>query len=160
MLNVKIFATSAVLALSVAGFQVSTVSAANTPTTRDCSLFVAGFDPDFVQISGVTVTPHGTLTVVPSQNHVQLEASESSDPGDSAGHVTLTATVSAPHTLTQTSSGAATGRVFLSLPLVGSGTGKVYTITWSATFDNGQHTCPSPQTPENTSPNPFLVSVS
>ncbi len=160
MSRLRVLAVSAVLALGVAGVRVSVVSAANSPTFRDCSLFVSGFDPDFVQLSGVTVTSQNTLTVRPSQNHVPLEASESSDPGDNLGHVTLTATISAPHTPTQTVFGAATGRVFLAVPLIGSGGGKSYTIAWSATFDNGQHLCPSPNTPENTGPNPFVVTVS
>jgi len=160
MSRITMLAASGVLALGFVAIRVSPVSAANSPTFRDCSLFTPGVDPDFVQLSGVTVTPQNTLTVGPSQNHVQLEASESSDPGDSAGHVTLTATVSSAHSAAQTVSGAATGRVFLSLPLAGSGIGKSYTITWSATFDNGQHLCPSPQTPENTGPNPFVVAVS
>ena len=136
--------------------------AANSPTSRDCSAFVPGFDPDFVQLSGVTVAADGSLTVSPSQNQVQLEASESSDPGDSAGHVTLTATVIAPPGIpTQTVSGEGTGRVVLVLPLIGSGVGQTYTISWSATFDNGNHACPSTVTPENTpaDPHPFVVTV-
>jgi len=136
--------------------------AANTPTVRDCSAFIPGVDPDFVQLSGVTVRADGSLAVLPSQNQVQLLASESSDPGDSAGHVTLTATVIAPPGIpTQTVSGAGTGRVVLVLPLIGSGVGHTYTISWSATFDNGMHACPSSVTPENTpaDPHPFVVTV-
>jgi hypothetical protein len=72
---------------------VPTASAANGPAYRDCSLAL-GLDPDFVQLLGATVSPQGTLRVLPSQRLVQLEGSESSDPGDSAGHVSLTATVS------------------------------------------------------------------
>jgi hypothetical protein len=132
--------------------------ATNGPTFRDCSL-VSGLDPDFVQLSGVTVGPEGTLTVPRSQTHVQLEASESSDPGDSLGHVTLNATVTAPHVPTRTVSGAETGKVILSVPLLKTKVGRGYTISWSATFDNGMHLCPSAQTPENTEPNPFVVSV-
>jgi hypothetical protein len=135
--------------------------AANSPTFRDCSAFVPGFDPDFVQISGVYVSLDGKLTVLPSQGRVALDASESSDPGDSAGHVTLTATVTSPGQPAQTISGAGTGQVLLSLPLSGSGVGRVYTISWAATFDNGMHACPSSVTPENTptDPHPFVVTV-
>jgi hypothetical protein len=154
------FASAAALALGMTSLHVPAVSAANSPTFRDCSLFVSGFDEDFVEISGVTLTPQGTLTVQPSQNSVQLEASESSDPGDSAGHVTLAVTVNAPGVHSRTVTGAAVGRVFVAVPLAGSGTGRTYTISWAATFDNGNHLCPSPQTPENTTPSPFVVTVS
>ena len=99
------------------------------------------------------------MTVPPSQKQVQLEASESSDPGDSAGHVTLSSTVTAAHVPARTVSGAAVGRVVLSVPLIGSRPGRSYTINWAATFDNGMHQCPSAVTPENTSPNPFVVTV-
>ena len=126
----------------------------------DCSLFVEGFDPDFVQLSGVTVTPQGGLTVPPSQHSVTIEASESSDPGDSSGHVTLAVTVSAPQAPVQRLSGAAVGKVILTVPLTGSNPGRSYTIGWAATFDNGNHLCPSPQTPDNTAPSPCVVSVS
>jgi hypothetical protein len=56
-------------------------------------------------------------------------------------------------------SGAGTGKVFVSVPLEGSGTGKSYTIAWAATFDNGEHKCPSGLTPENEKPKPFVVTV-
>jgi hypothetical protein len=137
------------------------IRAANSPTLRDCSAFVPGFDPDFIQLSGVTVAADGTLTVFPSQNQVELEASESSDPEDSAGHVTLSVAVTASDVPTQTVSGAGTGAVVLQVPLVGSGVGRAYTISWSATFDNGMHACPSTVTPENTpsDPHPFVVTV-
>ena len=82
-----------------------------------------------------------------------------SDPGDSLGHVTLNAVITAPQVPTRTVSGAETGKVVLSLPLLKTKVGRRYTISWSATFDNGMHLCPSPQTPENTEPNPFVVSV-
>jgi hypothetical protein len=146
------------LAAGAASLGVSTANAANSPTFRDCSL-AGGLDPDFVQLFGATVTPRGTLTVLPSQNQVQLEASESSDPGDNLGHVTLTATVTSPTVAAHTVSGAAVGKVFLSVPLEGSGTGKSYTISWAATFDNGNHQCPSAFTPENETPRPFVVTV-
>jgi hypothetical protein len=134
-------------------------NADNAPAFRDCSAFVAGFDPDFVQLLGATVTRQGTLTVAPSQNQLQVEASESSDPGDDLGHVTLTVTVAGQHVPAQTTSGADVGKVVLTVPLTGSGTGKSYRIDWAATFDNGNHACPSPTTPDNTAPNPFLVKV-
>jgi hypothetical protein len=133
--------------------------AANSPTFRDCSLFVSGFDPDFVQVSGVTVTSGGTLTVPLSQGQVSIEASESSDPGDNVGHVTLDVSVTAPRVPTQSFSGAATGKVELSVPLRRRKRGRTYTISWAATFDNGNHLCPSESTPENTTPKPFVVTV-
>src|SRR5438270_7448277 len=139
---------------------VSSASAANSPTFRDCSLFVAGFDPDFVQLSGAMIGPQGALSVPRGQRQVQLEASESSDPGDSSGHVTLNATVAASRVPTQTVSGAETGKVVLAIPLLSSRrVGRTYTVSWSATFDNANHLCPSAQTPENTEPHPFLVTV-
>ena len=148
------------LAALAASLTIPAARAANSPTFRDCSAFVEGFDPDFVQLLGVTVTPQGTLTVRPSNNTVQLEASESSDPGDSAGQVTVTATVTAPRVPARTvSGGPQQGSVTVSVPPVGSGVGKTYTISWSATFDNGNHACPSPFTPDNTSSNPFVVTV-
>jgi hypothetical protein len=163
MNRTRVLAALAVLAVagavSTAG---SPARAANSPTFRDCSAFIPGFDPDFVQLSNVMVTSDGSLVVFPSQNQVQLVASESSDPGDSAGHVTLTATVIAPPGIpTQTVSGQGTGSVVLVLPLIGSGVGQTYTISWSATFDNGNHACPSSVTPENTpaDPHPFVITV-
>jgi hypothetical protein len=137
-----------------------TALAQNSPTFRDCSLFVQGFDPDFVQLFGVMLSPQEALTVSPAQTKLQLEGSESSDPGDSSNHVTLKAIVTAPHVATQTVSGASTGKVVLSVPLTRSRAGRTYTISWSATFDNGNHLCPSPLTPENTAPTPFVVKVS
>jgi hypothetical protein len=134
---------------------VPTASAANGPAYRDCSLAL-GLDPDFVQLLGATVSPQGTLTVLPSQRLVQLEGSESSDPGDSAAHATLTATVSSRQG-TRTVSGAGTGKVRVSVPLAPGG--KSYTISWAATFDNGNHQCPSAFTPENETPKPFVVTA-
>ena len=144
--------------LAIALGPIDSAGAANSPTFRDCSLF-SGFDPDFVQISGVTVTPEGTLTVPRSQKQVPIEASESSDPGDSLGHVTLTVSVTALHVPTQSVSGEATGKVELSAPLVRRKPGRSYTISWAATFDNGNQLCPSESTPENTTPKPFVVSI-
>jgi hypothetical protein len=153
LLGLALLAALAVAA-SVA---VTGASAANSATFRDCS-FAAGLDPDFVQLSGATADSQGHL-IAKSQQKVKLEASESSDPGDSSGHVTLTATVTAPGVTARTVSGKGTGKVFLRLPLVGSPMGRSNTISWSATFDNGQHHCPSAQTPKNPGPKPFVVKV-
>jgi len=78
--------------LVVLGGAIVSCGGDNTPGRqasefRDCSL-VAGVDPDFVELSGAIMTSDGGLTVLPSQNSLGLTASESSDPGDSAGHVT------------------------------------------------------------------------
>jgi hypothetical protein len=148
-------------ALALGGFALAAPAAIaqNSPTFRDCSLLVQGLDPDFVQLFGVALSPQGTLTVPSSQRQVQVEASESSDPGDSAGHVTLKATVTAPHIATERVSAAGTGKVVLSLPLSKSRVGRTYTVSWAATFDNGNHQCPSRLTPENPSPKPFVVTV-
>jgi hypothetical protein len=159
MRRLRVLLGLAPLTMGIGWVAAPAATAANGPTFRDCSLFVSGFDEDFVQLSGVTVSPQGTLTVQPSQKQVQLEASESSDPGDSSGHVTLAVTVTAPQVPTQTVSGAGTGLVVLAAPLTGSGTGRTYTISWAATFDNGNHLCPSASTPENTTPIPFVVKV-
>ena len=86
----------AALAAALASPAIPTAAAANSPTFRDCSLFVAGFDPDFVEISGVMVGSKGALTVPRGQTQVGMLASESSDPGDMEGHVTLTVTVADP----------------------------------------------------------------
>jgi hypothetical protein len=148
-------------ALAVGGSLLAApaATAQNSPTFRDCSIVAQGIDPDFVQLFGVALSSKGTLTVPSSQKQLQVEASESSDPGDSAGHVTLKATIIAPHVATQSISGAGTGKVVVSVPLVRPRAGRSYTISWSATFDNGNHQCPSPLTPENTSPRPFVVTV-
>jgi hypothetical protein len=134
---------------------VSPASAANGPAYRDCSLAL-GLDPDFVQLLGATVSPQGSLTVLPSQRLIQLEGSESADPGDSAGQDTLTATVSS-RKATETVSGAGTGKVRVAVPLAPGA--ESYTISWAATFDNGDHQCPSPFTPENETPKPFVVTA-
>jgi hypothetical protein len=148
-------------ALALGGFVLSApaATAQNSPTFRDCSLLAQGVDPDFVQLFGVTLSPQGTLKVPPSQKQLQVEASESSDPGDGAGHVTVKATVSAPRVPTRTVSGAGIGKVVVSVPLINPRVGRTYTISWVATFDNGNHQCPSPLTPENTSPKPFAITV-
>ena len=147
------------LALGLMAAPATPAHAANSPTFRDCSL-TAGLDPDFVEISMVTVTPQGTLAVPASQKSVTVVASESSDPGDNLGHVTLTVTVNRGGTLVETLNGAATGAVTLTVPLPRSGGGgKTFTIGWSAVFDSGNHPCPSSNTPQNTTPNPFVVTV-
>lgn len=148
-----------VLAAAAGAVAVGPADAANSPTFRDCS-FGGGLDPDFLQLSGATVGPGGTLTVSPTQGQVQLEASESSDPGDSSGHDTLSVTVTAPNTPARTVSGAGVGKVVLAVPLNGAGPGSNYTISWSATFDNGNHQCPSGSTPQNTTSMPFVLTVS
>jgi hypothetical protein len=150
------------IAVGVAGwavFAVAPAGAANSPTFRDCS-FAGGLDPDFVQLSGATAGPNGTLMVSPSQSQVQIEASESSDPGDSNGADTLKVTVTAPNAAPRTLSGAGIGKVDLAVPLSGAAPGSSYSIDWAATFDNGNHMCPSGSTPQNTSPNPFVLTVS
>jgi hypothetical protein len=74
--------------------------------------------------------------------------------------VTLNAAVATPHVPTRMTSGAETGKVVLAVPLPKSQqAGRTYVISWSATFDNGNHLCPSAQTPENTEPHPFVVTV-
>lgn len=159
MWRIRLSVGLAALTLGAASLAAPAARAANSAAFRDCS-FAAGFDPDFVRLSEVTVGPQGTLTVSPSATQVRLEASESSNPGDSAGHVTVSSTVTSPQVPTRTVSGTGTGKVFLTIPLGGSQLGRSYTISWSATFDNGMHSCPSAQTPQNTGPRPFVVKVS
>jgi hypothetical protein len=149
----------AALGTSVCLVPAAPVSAANSPTFRDCSL-VAGADPDFVKLTGVTVGPQGELTVKRGTPSVSIEASESSDPGDNLGNVTLSVSVESRKVATEMRSGAATGKVVLSVPLARSKkVGRKYTISWSDTTDNGNHACPSANTPENTTPKPFVVIV-
>jgi PASTA domain len=133
---------------------VPAAGAANSPTFRDCSL-LSGFDPDSVQLSGVTGGPGGTLTT--SQGQVNLQASESLNAADQMNHVTFKATVSTANAASRTLSGAGTGKVNLTIPMIGSGMGRSETISWAATFDNGNHPCPSSMTPQNTTPQPFIV---
>jgi hypothetical protein len=166
----KVFAGT-VLAGLIAGAPAATADT-NGPTTRDCSLLVpdlgstfAGVDPDFIELSGAAVASDGTLStardpVTGAQNPVSLTASESADAGDNTHAVTFSATVSAPGVPSQTVSGAGIGQVVLSLPLSGAATGSSYTIDWSATFDNGAHSCPGPLTPANLMPSPFTVKAS
>jgi hypothetical protein len=158
-MRIRLFAVAAVPAIALALPSVPAASAANTPTFRDCSLLVSGIDPDFVELIGARVSSEGTLSVPPKQTHVNVKASESSDPGDSEGHVTLELTITAPGVRTRTVTGAGTGQVELEAPLRRRIVGRQYTISWAATFDNGNHLCPSENTPENTSPNPFVVGI-
>jgi hypothetical protein len=137
----------------------ASADAANGPTFRDCSL-VGGLDPDFVQLSGVTVGPKGTLSVAPGQSHVTVEASESSEPADAEHQDTFKVSVSSRNVATEAVAGEGTGKVVLSVALLKSKqVGRSYTISWAAVFDNGLHECPSSSTPENTTPNPFVVTV-
>jgi hypothetical protein len=151
---VAVALTAALLALPS-----SPARAANSPTFRDCSVLI-GLDPDFVQLYGVALN-NGALTVRPNQATVQIEASESSDPGDSAGHVTLDVTARAAGVTPASVSGHGTGLVTLTLHLPAPQPGRTYTINWSATFDNGVHACPAVYTLANTpsQPNPFVVTV-
>jgi hypothetical protein len=149
------YAVIAAAAVSLAA--TGTAQAANSPTTRDCS-FSGGLDPDFVQISRVSVNG-SDLTVSRARKHVSLKASESSLPGDQMNGVTLHAKVKSPGTKTKKVSGNGTGVVKLKIPLKHRMPGRAYTISWAATFDNGNHMCPSSSTPANTTPMPFKVRV-
>jgi hypothetical protein len=141
------------LLLAVAG-----AFAANDPEYRDCS-FVAGLDPDYVQLFGAGPGPGSIVTVPRSRATVKLQAAESSFPGDSANQVTLMATVKTRHVAPKQRSGSGTGKVVLQVPLARRRVGRRYTISWAATFDNGMHACPSSATPANTAPTPFVVKV-
>jgi hypothetical protein len=157
--TLRLLATAGLLASALAVIPSAPASAANSPTFRDCSLFVEGVDPDFVQISGVAVSPQGTLTVPVSQKSVAVTASESSDPGDQSQHLTVSVTVTSAKLHSRTISMAGTGKVVLDVPLGGSGRGRTNTIDWTAVFDNGQHPCPGSDTPDNPGANPFVVTV-
>jgi len=159
MRRVRLLVGSAALMVVVASAAAPAASAVNRPTFRDCSL-AGGLDPDFVQLFGVAVGAEGALTVPRGQETVGIEASESSDPGDNLGHVALKIAITSPGVSTQNVSGEGTGKVLLAAPLRGSKkVGRTYTINWAATFDNGNHPCPSEFTPENTTPKPFVVTV-
>ena len=71
------------------------------------------------------------------------------------------ATVTSAGLPTQTVSGTGTGRVVLRVPLPAPRAGRTYTVSWAATFDNGNHPCPSSFTPDNTAsdPHPFVLTV-
>jgi hypothetical protein len=160
MSRMRVLFGASVVAIATGLLTAEAASAANGPTFRDCSLFVAGVDPDFVELSGVMVGPEGALTVPFEQQQVGVLASVSSDPKDNEGHVTLKVTISSPHVKTVEVSGSGTGKVMLSPALRGTRHhGRKYTISWSATFDNGSHLCPSENTPENTTPKPFIVTM-
>jgi hypothetical protein len=148
----------AVLAATLLGVTAGPAKAANDPILRDCALPL-GLDPDFVEITGVTVSESGALTVPLSNPSVVLVASESADPGDSSGHDTFTLTVSAPGVPTHSESGTGVGKVTLKVSLALPRAGRTYTIGWAATFDNGMHACPSPFTPANTTAHPFSVTT-
>src|SRR5204862_3265344 len=98
-------------------------------------------------------------TVPPNQKAVQLVGSESSDPGDSGGTVNLMATIASPGLPTRSATANGTGRAVLTLPLLGSGVGRTYTIRWSAVFDSGGHPCPGTTFPTTTAGTPFTVRV-
>jgi hypothetical protein len=147
------------LAVAMCWQAAPSADAANSPTFRDCAL-AGGVDPDFVKLTGATVGPGGSLIVSRGQTQVGIEASESSDPGDNLGNVTLDVKVSSHKQPTIERSGAGTGKVVLSIPLERSNNvGRSYTISWADTTDNGNHACPSTSTPENTRPIPFVVTV-
>ncbi len=151
---------AAVLSVAVALLVAPSARAGNNAVFRDCALLIAPLDADFLHLSGVEVHPDGSLTVNPSQGLLELTASESFDPLDDAGQVKLTATISSPGVATETVSGTATDFVILKLPLNDPVAGRVYTISWAASFDNGQHMCPSAITLANTVAQPFVVTVS
>ena len=148
-------AVSLLLAGSAVGSQRA--RAAGSPTYRDCSLLI-GVDPDFVQLYGATLN-RGVLDVSSQHAVVQLQASESSDPGDSAGHVTFQVAITAKGVGTVKAQGAGTGQVVLSLALPSPMRGRSYTISWSATFDNGQHACPAVYDFDQQQPSPFVVTT-
>jgi PASTA domain len=147
------------LAMVIAGLAVTGSNAANSSTYRDCSLLL-GADPDYVQLSGATVGPGGKLAGQ-SQKTVKLQAWESTEPGDRSQHTTLSVTVTTPGSPARKVSGGGTGTAPVKLPLVGSPTGQTNTVSWAAVFDNGNHPCPSSQTPQNTNadPHPFVIKV-
>ncbi len=127
--------------------------ASDNPTFRDCS-FVGGLDPDYVRLFDTT---NATVTV--GQHQVDLLASESTDPMDSSGSVSFIASISSPGIPTQNVAGASTGAVLLDLPLLGTGVGRTYTISWAATFDSGHHPCPGTTIPTTTDGAAFTVRV-
>ena len=153
-----------VLAGAIVSLNGPTIWAENSPILRDCALGTPpppATDPDFVVLSGDTLrSGSGNLMVLRRQKSLDLTASESVDSGDNANKVTLTATITSPGIPSHTvSGGPETGFVILALPLHASRVGRVYTISWAATFDNGQHMCPSSITLSNTTPKPFVVTV-
>jgi hypothetical protein len=162
--------TSALATLSL----MPNCRADNSPIVRDCSLGqkfgmiqvppVASIDADLVVLSGATLKlRNGVLSVLTSQNELNLTATESVDPGDNAVSsfhvVQLFATVSTPGQPTRSFFGTGESFVILGIPLEPSGDAQVFTISWHATFDSGLHPCPAPFTPSNTAPIPFVVTV-
>ena len=154
----------AALIAVIASVTAPAASAFNGPTFRDCSL-AEGLNPSFVQLFGVRMGIEGGHTssrvhlwVPRGKERVHIEASES--PGGYLARVALEVTVTSPEISTRNVSGEGTGEVFLTVPLHGSTkVGRTYTINWAATFDNGNQPCPSEFTPENTTPEPFEVTV-
>ena len=136
----------------------ATAGAANSPTFRDCA-HTLEIDPDFVQLTGATVGPGGTLMVTSSQPSVTLVASESSLPGDNLNMVKFSVTSTSSGSTTRTVSGAAIGKVTLTVPLSGAAPGGQYSLNWSATFDNGTHPCPGATDPQNATESPFVLHV-
>jgi hypothetical protein len=165
MWTTRMLAGVGTLAIGLGGLWAGTASAqTNTATTRDCSLLLpaippifGGLDPDFMELSGANVGPSGTLTVPANLQSLLLKASESPDAADQGNHVTASATVTPSAGAATTVTGSGTGSVALTLPLIGASS---YTISWSATFDNGAHACPGLLTPANLNPSPFVVQVS
>jgi hypothetical protein len=135
----------------------------NSPVLRDCSFAstpVSSTDADFVLLSAPTLKlRNGLLSILTSENALTITASESVDTNDNKGTVQLFATVSTPGAPTQSFFGSGTGFVNLGIPVSSSSVGQVFTIVWHATFDNGQHACPSSVTPSNTTPIPFVVTA-
>jgi hypothetical protein len=146
------------VAFAAAWLPAQAVGAANSPTFRDCA-HTLGIDPDFVQLTGATNGPGGTLTVPSSQTSVTVEASESSLPGDNLNHASLSVTVNGTAISPKTVSGMGTGKVTLSVPIWGVAAGGQYSLDWAANFDNGSHSCPGSSDPQNPSSNPFVLHV-
>jgi hypothetical protein len=153
-------AFAGLVVFAAAWLPAQAASAANSPTFRDCA-HLAGIDPDFVQLTGATVGPGGTLTLPSSQSSVTVEASESSLPGDNLNQVSFSVTVTGTAISPKTISGMGTGHVTLTVPLSGVAVGGQYSLDWFATFDNGSHACPggAAEDPQNPSSNPFVLHV-
>ena len=166
MSRISVFALTSVLATIALA---PAAQAENSANIRDCAFGVppAAVDDDFVMVTGMTlkaVDPkNGPLVALPSQNVVHVTASESLDANDhtSSNLVHITATVSAPGIAPRTFANNGVGWATVQVPLSGSAPGVVYTITWSASFDGGGHTCPSSVTPQNMTAgsNPFIINI-
>src|SRR5260370_27753953 len=101
---------------------VPTAWAANGPIIRDCSFASTqggSVDADFVLLSGATLKAdsNGKLTILTSQNVLDLTASESVDTGDNARKVTLMGTISSPGTATQSFTSNGTRSTIIGLPI-------------------------------------------